>query len=193
MRTSDTMASTSTEHHFFIPNPTAGLCRILSVLLQYPTEELVTNLPAIRDAVYQLAVPQVQDALESFIEHLDGTDLMALQEDYTRTFDLTSDTSMHLTYHVCGHSAERGMALAELKRLYRTEGYEIAASELPDFLPLMLEFISVCDCYSHAMLLARFGDPIRQLAERLGERASPYAHLVAVVSVLHSEPSRAGK
>lgn len=193
MRTVDTVASASKDNHFFIANPTAGLCKILSVLLQYPTEELVANLPAIRDAVAQLAVWQVRDAVESFLEHLDGTDLMALQEDYTRTFDLASDTSMHLTYHACGDSAERGMALAGLKRLYRTEGYEIAASELPDFLPLMLEFISVCDCYSHTVLLARFGDPIRELAERLREQSSPYAHLVAVVSVLHSEPPRAGE
>ena len=159
--------------------------KLLSVLLQYPTQDLLRDIPALREMVKQFEVGEAQKAVQCFLDHIDSTDLTELQEEYTRTFDLSPRTSMHLTFHVCGDSAERGMALAELNRLYRTEGYEIAVPELPDFFPLMLEFISVCDAYSRAMLLARFGDPISELASHLREQASPYASLVSLLSTLH--------
>ncbi|MEJ2716644.1 MAG: nitrate reductase molybdenum cofactor assembly chaperone [Deltaproteobacteria bacterium] len=167
--------------------------KIVSVLLQYPTGELIEHVPEIRESVSAGAGPAIRDAVEPFLAYIEDTGLHALQEAYTRTFDLGTETTLYMTYHLYGDHADRGMALSDLNRRYRASGYENFTSELPDFLPLMLEFFSVCDVRERMMLLARFEDGFSKLAVRLKEEASPYETLISLICAVERPLESAGE
>jgi nitrate reductase delta subunit len=152
------------------------LCKVLSFLLDYPVAESVP-------AAEELSTDRMTDSksrrlLQEFVDYLKGTPLMRLQETYTATFDLNPATSLNLTYHRWGDSKERGGALVRLVDLYAQAGYEIADGELPDYLPLVLEFLSVGPPGSAREIMAEYHPQVTMLASRLAEASSPYAALV---------------
>jgi nitrate reductase delta subunit len=100
---------------------------------------------------------------------------MELQEEFSRLFDFSPDTCLNMTYHRYGEGRERGSALAGFIELYRSSGYEILGSELPDYLPLILEFLSVCDEDAGLKIIREWADQVKKLAHHLNENGSPYA------------------
>ena len=118
--------------------------RALAALLSYPTADLVEAAPEIRGAIDREAlVPASErDALHRLIDDLATGDLYDLQERYGLLFDRTRALSLHLFEHVHGESRDRGQAMVDLLKLYEEGGYTPAPSELPDFLPLFLEYAS---------------------------------------------------
>ena len=82
-------------------------------------------------------------AIGALLAELAGRDIYELQERYFALFDRSRTLSLHLFEHVHGESRDRGQAMADLIALYRGHGLEPTASELPDFLPLFLEFLSL--------------------------------------------------
>ena len=96
-------------------------------------------------------------------------------------FDLNPATSLNLTYQKYGDGKERGPALAQLHQVYQGAGYEAATCELPDFLPLVLEFLAICPSEAYTWLLEEYRSQIETLANRLKETGTPYANLFSVI------------
>ncbi len=161
-----------------------SLFKIVSVLLVYPQEELLSSIPELRAAVVSLQASRAKSVCTGMLGYLESKPLISLQEEYTRAFDLNPATCLNLTYHQLGNSRERGQALAELIQRYRNAGYETPTDELPDYLPMMLEFLSVCSPESGKGLVENFEVPLRQVAEQLRKMGSPYAGLLEAVCAL---------
>ncbi len=112
---------------------------VLCALLCYPDEALLDSLPEIDAALAEW--PQPRDMLAPLTALLRSESLIALQENYVATFDRNPAHSLHLFEHVHGESRDRGQAMVDLIEEYRRDGFEPAASELPDYVPLFLEYL----------------------------------------------------
>ena len=155
----------------------------LAALLSYPTEDLVQAAPEIRDLIEREAlVPAAERArLHLLIDDLVAGDLYDLQERYGLLFDRTRSLSLHLFEHVHGESRDRGQAMVDLLKLYEEGGYTPIASELPDFLPLFLEFASTRAPKAAIDLVGQPANVVAALGERLAKRRSPYEAVMAAL------------
>ena len=115
--------------------------KLLAVLLAYPDEELLEALPELRDATAGLSRAE-RRALEPVLDALAVTPLAELRRSYVATFDFDRRCGLHLTYHTHGDRRQRGLELVRLKRRYAEAGLPFESSELPDYLPVVLEFAS---------------------------------------------------
>jgi nitrate reductase molybdenum cofactor assembly chaperone NarJ/NarW len=161
--------------------------KALSILLQFPDEELLGHVPQLQDVVRTFSNATTRAACNDFLAYLESTPVLRLQETYTATFDLNPQTCLNLSYHKCGNSQERGLALVKLNQLYNSAGLEISEGHLPDYLPLMLEFVYQRPLEGTNQLLKQYSSEIEVVAERLGARESPYAPLLGLVSNLARE------
>ncbi|HSQ86401.1 MAG TPA: nitrate reductase molybdenum cofactor assembly chaperone, partial [Desulfobacterales bacterium] len=116
--------------------------KLISHLLQYPDEALLGWLPAYREILNEIDNVSTRNRYNRILAYFEQTSLIQLQQKYTETFDLNPSNCMNLTYHRWGDTEKRGPALAYLEEIYLKSGFERINSELPDFLPLILEFIS---------------------------------------------------
>ena len=157
--------------------------RVLAALLSYPTEELVRAASELRDAIDREAIVPATEcaALHRLIDELAAGDLFDLQERYGLLFDRTRSLSLHLFEHVHGESRDRGQAMVDLLKLYQEGGYNPLASELPDFLPLFLEFASTRERRAAIELVGQPANVIAALRERLAKRNSPYEAVMAAL------------
>jgi nitrate reductase molybdenum cofactor assembly chaperone NarJ/NarW len=152
------------------------VCKVLSVLLDYPSDELLDGVKGIR--AIEIADWKGIQVVRKFVDYLVDTPLIRLQETYTATFDLNPATTLNLTYHRWGDGRERGSALVRLSTLYAQAGYEIGDGELPDYLPLVLEFLSVGPPEAAGEIMAEYRLHVGAIASRLAEAGSPYADIV---------------
>ena len=157
--------------------------RALAALLSYPTAELVQAAAEIRDVIDREAVVPAAEraALRRLTDELAAGDLFDLQERYGLLFDRTRSLSLHLFEHVHGESRDRGQAMVDLLKLYQEGGYNPVASELPDFLPLFLEFASTRAPRAAIELVGQPANVIAALRERLAKRRSPYEAVMAAL------------
>jgi nitrate reductase molybdenum cofactor assembly chaperone NarJ/NarW len=157
--------------------------KVLSALLTYPTPELIAaadELGAVVDAEKLLPKAERQ-ALQALIDDLASGDLLEAQERFILLFDRTRALSLHLFEHVHGESRDRGQAMVDLIKLYEEGGYTPTTKELPDFLPLFLEYAATRQPAEAIELIGQPGHVIAALRERLAKRGSPY---VAIFSSL---------
>lgn len=155
--------------------------KCLSAVLGYPSEELQQAIGAMRTALAadaQLSPPAVA-ALWPLLDALERRDLLELQGDYTSLFDGSRALSLHLFEHVHGESRERGPALVALAQQYLARGACIAGSEMPDYLPLFLEFLTFLEPDEARDRLRQTAHVLAVLETRLRERGSPYAAVLA--------------
>jgi nitrate reductase delta subunit len=124
--------------------------QMLSVLLDYPDKRLLNDLDQIATAARQITEPEFKRAVQDFLTYLKAHDLLRLQENYTAAFDLESATTLNLTYHAFGDNEKRAAALAKLQHLYDRTGWERTSGDLPDYLPLLLEFLFIHPCLEPA-------------------------------------------
>jgi nitrate reductase delta subunit len=153
------------------------LFKALSALLSYPDEALQKAAPELRAAIDQNGLLPAENVrmLEALVEEIATGDLFAMQERYIELFDRTRSLSLHLFEHVYGESRDRGQAMIDLKTLYEQNGLYLSSSELPDFLPAFLEFLSIRPLDEARQQLSQPAHILRALAERLHKRHSPYA------------------
>lgn len=163
--------------------------KVLSVLLNYPTVELQQAAADMKSALdaEKLVPPAVQRALFTLIDEIAAGDLYDLQERYTLLFDRTRSLSLHLFEHVHGESRDRGQAMIDLQNLYAEKGLEIGASELPDFVPLFLEFLANQPRAEAFELLGQPVHVLAALAERLRKRGSSYESVFRALVALADE------
>jgi nitrate reductase molybdenum cofactor assembly chaperone NarJ/NarW len=165
--------------------------RALAALIAYPTEALqaATGEIALVLAEEGLVPAPRRAPIDALLAELAGRDIYELQERYFTLFDRSRTLSLHLFEHVHGESRDRGQAMADLIELYRGHGFEPTASELPDFLPLFLEFLSLLPGHEAQALLAEPAGILQALAERLVTRKSAYAAVFQALATLANAPA----
>ena len=165
--------------------------KALSALLGYPGAELQAAVPEIRAAFETegaLGAAELR-ALEPLLVQLAGDDIYDLQERYSALFDCSGALSLHLFEHVHGESRERGQALVDLARRYQEHGFLIEGAELPDYLPLFLEFVSFLPPREARDWLGQPAHVFAAIAERLQQRGTPYAAVfTALLSLGNGAP-----
>lgn len=167
--------------------------KALSALLTYPTLELQQAAGEIGGVfAAERALPAaVRGELSVLVQRLVQDDIYDLQEDYVLLFDRTRSLSLHLFEHVHGESRDRGQAMIDLKAQYEAHGLDIDASELPDFLPLFLEYVSMLPPTEARESLGQPVHIFAAIAERLTGRKSPYAGAFrALIALSEAKPSR---
>jgi nitrate reductase molybdenum cofactor assembly chaperone NarJ/NarW len=165
--------------------------RALGALLSYPTEALQAATGEIAALLADEAIlsAKEQTAIGALLADLATTDIYDLQERYFVLFDRSRTLSLHLFEHVHGESRDRGQAMADLLALYGSHGLEMTAGELPDFLPLFLEFLSLLPDTEARALLAEPAAILRALADRLATRNTPYATVMTALAELAQAPT----
>jgi nitrate reductase delta subunit len=159
---------------------------ILSTLLRYPDEALRADLPDVMDAIADAGFSdRDRRALERLVRRLGTGDPLDRQEEFVRLFDRGRSTSLHLFEHVHGDTRNRGPAMVELVALYDANGFAMTGHELPDYLPLVLEFCAVAPAETTTNLLAQAGPLLQQIHAKLMSRGLPssrgYAAVLAAV------------
>ena len=120
------------------------ILKALSALLTYPSAELIAALPEISALIEadRLLGKNDRAAIGALVSHLKNGDLFDQQEAFGLMFDRTRSLSLHLFEHVHGESRDRGQAMVDLIKVYEEGGFTPTTEELPDFLPLFLEYAS---------------------------------------------------
>jgi nitrate reductase delta subunit len=176
--------------------------KLISKLLDYPDAALIAALPELRDEIKQGSGREYEAAewvvLDRFLGYLSSLDQTDLQAAYVQTFDLTPEHALHLTHHLFGDDKNRGPALIDLTEFYKEYGLEMRtaaatkaandevaddgkSNELPDYLPLVLEFAAMLEDEEARMFLSQWSRVLNQLASNLEEAGSPYAPLIRLV------------
>jgi nitrate reductase delta subunit len=155
-----------------------SLYAVLARLLDYPDDTLASVEAA------GLEPDAARSAVEGFLGSVAEVELRALEREYVETFDFDRRASLYLTFHTYGDRRQRGLELVRLKRRYGEAGFALAETELPDYLPVVLEFADLAPEPGRA-LLAELRAPIELVRGRLRERGSRYAALLdALVATL---------
>jgi len=162
------------------PTATRRLLATCSLLLSYPDEATVERLPLVRDHLGDLPAPS-RAALTRFADWLASTDILRAQEHYVEIFDRRRKACLYLTYFLNGDTRGRGMALVGFKEAYQSVGFTIDSGELPDYLPVVLEFGAVGDLDSALQVLGRHRAGLELLHHALDGFGSPYADVAAAL------------
>lgn len=169
--------------------------KVLSALLSYPTEDLQAVAGELRVIVEQegLVAEAVLARLEQLLGEIEMRDLFDLQERYVLLFDRSRSLSLHLFEHLHGESRDRGQALVDLAQFYERHGLTVEAKELPDYLPLFLEFLSTLPLDEARALLAEPLHILAALEQRLRKRESSYVSVFgALAAIANAKPSQEG-
>jgi len=160
--------------------------KTLSVLLTYPSAELQAAVPEMQAALDADGVLTrgARDGVGRILHEIETGDLYDVQERYVLLFDRTRSLSLHLFEHVHGESRDRGQAMVDLVQLYETHGLALGTSELPDFIPLFLEFLSAIPEADARRTLADTVHILAALRQRLEKRDSAYAGVFAALEDL---------
>jgi nitrate reductase delta subunit len=165
--------------------------KALSALLTYPTAELQAAAGEISEVLDgdKFIPSRIRADLHTLMTELATGDLYDLQERYVLLFDRTRSLSLHLFEHVHGESRDRGQAMIDLKAQYEQANLAMSAAELPDFLPMFLEFLSTRPFKEACETLGQPAHIFAALAERLRKRQSPYeAVFRALVALSAAKP-----
>ncbi len=160
--------------------------KIISLLLSYPTAELIEGASELKTALEgdDGIAREVKLLLGRLIDDLAGQDLYEAQERYVYLFDRSRSLSLHLFEHVHGESRDRGQAMVDLMTMYEDSGFVIDARELPDYLPLFLEFLSTRSKEEIDDLLGQTGHITAAIGERLKKRESAYSNAFAALGLV---------
>jgi nitrate reductase delta subunit len=153
-----------------------------SILLDYPTPKRRGQFALVEASVQELP-GELRRSFEAFFTAVKPLSDQELETHFTATFDLKRKCCPYLTYYAAGDTRRRGMALVRFVEAYRAAGWQVDAEELPDYLPMVLEFSALSDSPIAQELLAAHRDGIEVLRSALEKFESPYAHVVEAVSL----------
>lgn len=167
--------------------------KALSALLSYPTAGLQAAIPEIAVALdAEALLPKAAlSALAPLLVGLHTGGLIDAQERYVFLFDRSRSLSLNLFEHVHGDSRDRGGAMVDLLETYRGNGFELESAELPDHLPVLLEYLSQRPLAEARAMLGETAHILGALAERLERRGSPYRAVFTALCALAASPADA--
>jgi len=156
---------------------------VLSKLIDYPSDELMENLDSVIEFVTDSS--EIDDnekkIIMEFISWMRIHTTTGIQQSYVETFDMVPEHDLHLTHHIFGDDNGRGPALIDLSEHFKNEGLEVKDGEIPDFLPLILEYVATLDDMESRVFLGDAKKIIKVIADNLDEAKSPYAKLIRIV------------
>jgi len=156
--------------------------RISAACLDYPTPGLRADLGKYRQALGLVPVGPLRNGLDSFLGWLESVPLREAELHYVEVFDLSRKHALYLSYWTDGDTRRRGEVLAGFKQRYRESGWLVDThGELPDYLPMVLEFSALADPVAGPRLLQDFRPSLELLRLALEECGSPYRHLLSTV------------
>ncbi|WP_019548244.1 nitrate reductase molybdenum cofactor assembly chaperone [Streptomyces sulphureus] len=167
--------------------------RLLSLLLGYPDTELVGARAELTEVVRGLRAGAVRGALQEFVEWFADRPPEELERHYVDLFDLRRKSSLHLTYYLHGDTRRRGAALLAVAQRYRAHGWEPPADELPDHLPVALEFAALAGPRAGEAPLRAHRRGIDLIHQALDDADSPYRHVLAALRTLLPPQSEADR
>lgn len=169
-------------------NPTL-LLRALSALLTYPDAELRAALPEIADTIRSSRAVKVRhrNELIALVDEIAGSDPLEAEGRYVDLFDRGKRTSLNLFEHVHGVGRERGPAMLELRQRYLDAGMEPVSHELPDHLPLLLEYLSCRKLAETRDTIGEIAHILRKLGNTLLKKQSRYAAVMSALLAIDNE------
>ena len=175
----------------FTSSPTQArmTLRVLAHLLRYPDAELRAHLPEVQQPLAdEAALPAARLAeLQALLQYLGTQSALDVESEYVELFDRGRRTALHLFEHVHGDSRDRGPAMIDLLQTYEKAGLYLDANELPDYLPVVLEFASSQPPQQAREFLGEIAHIVRVIFSALLKRNSPYASVLAAVLELAGE------
>lgn len=170
----------------------AGTLRALAVLLSYPGAELRGYLPQMRETLHneRAIAPDRLAELDALIDALARVDQLEAEANYVGLFDSGRATSLHLFEHVHGDSRDRGPAMIDLAQTYEKAGLYLAEGELPDYLPVVLEFVSTQPPREAQAFLLEMAHIFNAMFGALRRRESPYASVLGALLELAGEKAQ---
>lgn len=161
--------------------------KLLSALLSYPSDALQSAIDS--DIVPMLTHrPDWQARLTPLLRYLADTDLIEVQERYVATFDRNPNHALHLFEHLHGENRDRGDAMVNLLQEYQAQGFEPQGYELPDYLPLFLEFLSLQSAHHASELLGEAVHVIAYIRDKLQSNTSLYASVFDLIVAMSPVP-----
>jgi nitrate reductase molybdenum cofactor assembly chaperone NarJ/NarW len=157
------------------------LWRIAALLLDYPSAQTLAMTDQVAAAARELPDAVRIPILDFLVREFTGADPMRLAARYVETFDMRRRASLHLTYYAYGDTRKRGMALLRFKHAYRQAGMQVGDDELPDYLPLVLEFAATVDPVQGERLLAEHVPVLELLRLSLQDSGSGYASILGAI------------
>ncbi len=145
---------------------------LISMLLDYPTEALRTYVKTNR--LVQYSPTALIQELEQLFSRLEQEDLLAVQESWENTFDQGRQSSLLIYEHVHGESRDRGQAMVDLLSQYEADGFEFCGRELPDYLPVYLEYLSCLNAEAIQHGLKAVEPVLIRIGQQLNQVQSPY-------------------
>lgn len=159
--------------------------QICSYLLSYPNEELHQSLGDVEKDIFELKLTDIRTQLLAYVQKIQRIPLSDLIHNYVYTFDFGRKTNLYITYMTSGEQRERGVDLLYLKNYYKLHGFSATDLELPDFLPLMLEFAARVDDEVRMPIFSKYFDNIKEISNRLETNNNLYRHLfIAIMTAL---------
>lgn len=155
-------------------------CKVLAAMLTYPEADWLEAL----DEMEQVLPAETAQTLAPLFGLLRSHSLIELQQNYVATFDQNPSHSLHLFEHVHGESRERGQAMVDLLQEYQAHGLEISAAELPDFVPLFLEYLSLLPGEEARAMLGEAVHVLALIGRKLEKNGSPYHTVFKVLESL---------
>ncbi|MBP7605521.1 MAG: nitrate reductase molybdenum cofactor assembly chaperone [Giesbergeria sp.] len=171
-----------------IPQASKSL-RVLALLLGYPDAELRAHLSELRAALHAeraLSASRLTE-LDALIATLGRKAVLEVESDYVEMFDRGRATSLHLFEHVHGDSRDRGPAMIDLTKTYEQAGLFLGENEMPDFVPVVLEFTSTLQPRQAREFLGEMAHIFNAIFAALQKRESPYACVLGALLELAGE------
>ena len=177
-----------------LPNASISL-RVFARLLSYPDLELRSTLNDMRVALQsEHALPGDRLAeLDAFMRNLERAESLQAEAEYVELFDRGRATSLHLFEHVHGDSRDRGPAMIDLAQTYEKAGLYLTPEEMPDYLPVVLEFVSTQPPREARAFLGEMSHIFNAIFNALQKRDSPYASVLGALLELAGEKAHAVK
>lgn len=162
--------------------------QLASVFLQYPSETWY-EFDAINAEISQFENIELRRSFQRFVDYLKTKQLIEVCSEYVQTFDFNDKTTLYISYSYLGEQLERGEALVQLKELYRNGDLEMTSRELPDFLPIVLEYASLVNEEKANQIFKIYKKSIENLELELESANSPYRNIVsACKTVINDYP-----
>ena len=152
--------------------------KMISFLLQFPDEAYFKTLPALHSVVEKMNRDLYRASIVVFLKDIEAYDALQVQEQYTALFDMSPSTTLNMTYHLWGDSEKRARLLTSLQQEYASADLEKSTSELPDYLPLILEYMAIVPHAKRSDVIKKSLQGLDTLFERLKPVAPSYARLL---------------
>lgn len=180
---------------FSKPVAASTTLKVLAHLLSYPDAALRRHLPELRSALQaeQALAPARLAELQTLMAKLGGPDALEIEAQYVELFDRGRATSLHLFEHVHGDSRDRGPAMIDLAQTYEKSGLYLGPDEMPDYLPVVLQFVSTQPPTEARAFLGEMAHIFNAIFNALQQRNSAYASVLGALIELAGEKAHAVK